>query len=128
MAAHETSPLLSVEPQNSARTNSDSGGGLPREISAFELDEEEEELVNKKLEMPFEKAMPQQEEEKLENRLNSLTYPSDELNLQKPKNPDELIDPEPEKIQEGEGEQSNLNQMANYKVEENFYEAAQNQA
>ena len=128
MAAHETSPLLSVEPQNSARTNSDSGGGLPREISAFELDEEEEELVNKKLEMPFEKAMPQQEEEKLENQLNSLTYPSDELNFMKPKNPDDLIDPEPEKIQEGDGEQSNLDQMAAYKVEENFYEAAQNQA
>ena len=54
--------------------------------------------------MPFEKAMPQQEEEKLENRLNSLNYPGDELNLLKPKNPDELMDYEPEKIQEGEGE------------------------
>ena len=48
--------------------------------------------------------MPLQEEEKLENQLNSLNYPSDELNILKPKNPDDLADPESEKIQEGDGE------------------------
>ena len=43
-----------MEPQASARSQSDSGGGQPKEISAFEIDEDEEEDDLRHV-MPFEK-------------------------------------------------------------------------
>ena len=46
-------------------------------------------MVNKKLQMPFEKAMPEQEEAKFENQIKSLSLPTDELNIMQPKNADD---------------------------------------
>ena len=71
--------------------------------------------------------MPEQEEAKFENQIKSLSLPTDELNIMQPKNADDQVDPEPDQIQEGDGEKNNLDSIATKKVDVNFYEAVQNQ-